>query len=203
MLGLSFSPRISVPLTASNTGASREDTTRVPARPWIIARISCGAPMTPIAPSVFATKSATAATFGSMLPAPNSPASIYLSASSTVIVSSHCCSGVPKRIATLGTPVGMSSMSAPRSCAKKRRGDVLVDAPFDADEPAIRLYRHRNPRRLRPPPQRCRHHGARELSRSPEFLRGAARPRFDANRVRRPPRSTSQASSPSRELCLP
>ena len=32
--------------------------------------------MTPTAPGVDATKSATAATFGSMLPAPNSPAAI-------------------------------------------------------------------------------------------------------------------------------
>jgi len=46
---------------------------RVPARPARIAAISSGAPMTPTAPGVHATMSATAATFGSMLPAPNSP----------------------------------------------------------------------------------------------------------------------------------
>ena len=49
-------------------------TMRVPERPSIIARSSSGNPMTPTAPGVLATKSATAVTFGSMLPAPNSPA---------------------------------------------------------------------------------------------------------------------------------
>jgi hypothetical protein len=53
--------------------AAAARTIRVPERPSMMARISSGEPITPTAPDVRATKSATAATFGSMLPLPNSP----------------------------------------------------------------------------------------------------------------------------------
>ena len=70
-----------VPLTASSTdpaGASSTDvfTMRVPEVPARMAEIWSGAPITPTAPGAPATKSATAATLGSMLPSPNSPASM-------------------------------------------------------------------------------------------------------------------------------
>ena len=58
-----------------------------------------------------------ASTFGSMEPEANWPSSIYCAASATVSTSRSCWSGVLKLMATFGTAVRMTSMSALKSAA--------------------------------------------------------------------------------------
>ena len=137
---------MSVPLTASRTcvGVPRRLTMRVPARPSMMARISSGAPMTPTAPGVLATKSATAATLGSMLPAPNSPAAMKARASSTVMRVEPALLGRaeadrdPRHAGRDEQHVGAEVVG------EQARREVLVDDGLDADEAAVGLQRDRD-----------------------------------------------------------
>ena len=106
---------------------------------------------------------------------------------STVMVSSHCCSGVPKRMATRGTAVGMSSMSAPRFVGEQAAGEVLVHDGFHADERAVGLDGHRDAAAARRDD-----HGARVEQQADGFglddsAADAATAPCAASRGRRPP----------------